>query len=340
MLTFLALGCLLSAIATAKVSFLTLEEHVISDDISNATSFAEQFKYMPGATDKLRDTGAMRIQDMNHGSVALQVLSHGAGLGDYNIKDCIAANNDMARRVASTPDRYKAFAVLPMCPACVGDAVAELKRTVHELGFLGALIDNHYLGLHFDGQAYRPLWQAAQDLDVPIYLHPTWASPDMLPHYGGNFSSVAAKHMSTVSWGWHSDTGLHIQKLFAAGVFDEFPKLKIIIGHYGEMLPFMLERVHSLSKQWGERKRNFKQVYDENVWLTTSGVWSLNPLATMLRNTRVERIMYSVDYPFASNEAGLAMMEQLRTSGLVTEKGFKMIAYQNAEALLKIRLLE
>lgn len=338
MFSFIALGYLLFAISTAKVTFITLEEHVISDDISNATLFAEKFKYMSGAAEKMRDTGTIRIQSMDRGSVALQVLSHGAGLGDSSIKDCVAANNDMSRRVASNPVRYKAFAVLPMCPACVADAVKELKRAVIELHFVGALIDNHHRGQHFDGEVYKPLWQAAQELDVPIYLHPTWASSDMLPHYQGNFPSTAAQHMSTVSIGWHGDTNLHIQKLFAAGIFDDFPKLKIIIGHYGEMLPFMLERVSMLSKQWGNQTRRFKQVYDENIWLTTSGVWSFNPLATMLQNTKVEKILYSVDYPFASNEEGLAVMDQLRKSGLVTDKEFKMIAYENAEMLLKIKL--
>jgi predicted TIM-barrel fold metal-dependent hydrolase len=340
MLIFILLGCLLSVVRAARVPFLTLEEHILSDGISNASSFAEKFKYQPGAVEKMRDTGSTRLQNMDLGSVAMQVLSHGAGLGDSTIENCIIANNDMARRVSSNPTRYKAFAALPMCPGCVKDAVTELKRTIRELGFVGALIDNHYLGQHFEGEVYRPLWQAAQDLDVPIYLHPTWPSPDMEARYSGNVSTVAAAHMGTVSWGWHSDTGLHIQKLFAAGVFDDFPKLKIIIGHYGEMLPFMLERISTLSTQWGARKRSFMQVYNESIWMTTSGVWSLNPLATMLLNTKVERILYSVDYPFASNEAGLALMEQLRKSGLVTEKEFEMIAHGNAETLLKIAPLK
>jgi predicted TIM-barrel fold metal-dependent hydrolase len=340
MLASTVVACLLSAVSSAQVPFITLEEHFFSTEISNASFFAEKFKYMGGAVDKMRDTGSTRIENMDRGSVAVQVMSHGAGLGDSTIENCVAANNDMGRRVASNPTRYRAFAVLPMCPTCVKDAVTELRRTVTELRFVGALIDNHYLGQHFDGEVYRPLWQAAQDLDVPIYLHPTWPSPEMLMHYGGNVSSTATAHMSTVSWGWHTDTGLHIQKLFAAGVFEDFPKLKIIIGHYGEMLPFILERVNNLSKQWGTRKRSFMQVYNENIWLTTSGVWSFNLLATILRNTRIERIMYSVDYPFASNEAGLAIMEELRKSGLVTEKEFEMIAHKNAEALLKIAPLK
>jgi predicted TIM-barrel fold metal-dependent hydrolase len=323
----------------AMVPLIGLEEHFFSDDIADPNSFAGLFKYMPGAVEKMRETGQTRIQSMDRGGVNVQVLSHGAGLGDSTVADCVAANNDMARRVATNPRRYKAFAVLPMCPTCVEAAAKELVRCVKELGFMGALIDNHYKGAHFEGAAYRPLWKAAQDLDVPIYLHPTFPSPDMLAHYQGNVSVAAAASLSTVSWGWHSDTGMHVLKLYSAGVFDDFPKLKLVIGHFGEMLPFMLERVANFSPRWGNRTRSFMDMYHENIWLTTSAVWSINPMATLLRNTKIERILFSVDYPFISNEVGLKFMEDLRSSGLVTEAQLKMIGYENAEKLLKIKLV-
>ncbi len=105
----------------------------------------------------------------------------------------------------------------------------------------------------------------------------------------------------------------------------------------GETLPFMLERIIQLSQRWGTRQRDFKSVYDENIWITTSGNWSVNPMATILRNTKLDHILYSVDYPFANNEDGLAFMEELQESGLVSEEGFRMIGYQNAEKLLGIK---
>lgn len=129
-------------------------------------------------------------------------------------------------------------------------------------------------------------------------------------------------------------------RLFAAGVFDKFPKLQIVIGHFGEMLPFMLQRVCDLSIRWGKFERSFKQVWDENIYITTSGVWSLDPMACILRNTKIERILYSVDYPFAKNEKGLRWMEELQGSGLVGKEDLERIAYKNAEKLLRIKVVE
>jgi predicted TIM-barrel fold metal-dependent hydrolase len=219
-------------------------------------------------------------------------------------------------------------------------AAQELTRCIRELGFVGALIENHVDGKYYDGEEYNPVFQAAQDLDVPIYLHPTWPSEDMAPRYTGNFSTGASASLGASGLGWHSETALHILRLFASGLFDRFPKLKIIIGHFGEMLPFMLQRVCGLSLRWGDFKRSFKQVWDENIWITTSGVWSIDPMACILRNTRIERILYSVGYPFAKNENGLSWMEELEKSGLVGKDDLERIAYKNAEELLGIKAPE
>lgn len=114
--------------------------------------------------------------------------------------------------------------------------------------------------------------------------------------------------LGTAAWGWHSDVGLHILKLFCANVFDRFPALKIIIGHMAEMLPFMLERCYDMSTRqgggWGPQERPPQQVWEENIWITTSGAWSLAPMKRLQENTKAERIMYSVDYPFEFNEKG------------------------------------
>jgi predicted TIM-barrel fold metal-dependent hydrolase len=106
------------------------------------------------------------------------------------------------------------------------------------------------------------------------------------------------------------------------------------------MLPFMLQRVCDLSIRWGTFERPFHQVWDENIYITTSGVWSLDPMACILRNTKIERILYSVDYPFANNEKGLRWVEELQDSGLVGKGDLERIAYKNAEKLLRIKVVE
>jgi len=275
---------------------------------------------------------------MDKGSVSMQVVSHAPGLGGKPASECAAANDQLAAAVKANPKRFAGFAVLPM--ATPDEAAEELRRSVKELGFVGALVDEHVNGVQYDGKKFWPIFEAAQDLDVPIYLHPTWPSEEMRPRFQGEYEQGAAMSMGTSGWGWHSSTGLHILKLFAAGVFDKYPRLKIIVGHFGEMLPFMLERIELLSIRWGERQRKFKQVYEENIWITTSGVWGIAPIACILRNTPIDHILYSVDYPFAKNEDGLKFMEDLENSGLVTQEQFEMIGYKNSEKLLRIKVLE
>ncbi|KAF8861693.1 amidohydrolase 2 [Acephala macrosclerotiorum] len=314
---------------------ITLEEHFISREAlpSFSGKYSEQLRHIPGLTEKLSDLGAFRLQNMEAGKISLQVISHGP-FGSSPLQ-CRAANGQLFTAIKANPSKFAGFATLPMSDPAA--AAVELTHCIKQLGFVGALIDNHCEGKYYDGEEYRSFFETAQDLDVPIYFHPTWPSEDMAPRYTGNFSPGASLSLGASGFGWHSDVALHILRLFASGVFDQFPKLKIIIGHFGEMLPFMLGRIEELSPRWGKFERKFKQVWDENIWITTSGVWSLDPMATILRNTRVDRILYSVDYPFARNERGLEWIEELESSGMVTKEQLEAIAYKNAETLLGVK---
>lgn len=331
-----------SSISSREVKFImvppliALEEHFIYSGMLDADRYAEQLKWVAGLKDKLADLGPMRLSEMDRGKVNLQVISHAAG--DPNLQHSIDANNQLAKAVKENSSRFAGFATLPM--SAPDDAAKELKRVVEEHGFLGALIDNRTDGnTYYDDRKFWTVFEMAQKLDVPIYIHPTWPSQEQKDlMYTGNFSQAASVSMGASGFGWHQDVGLHVLRLFAAGLFDEYPKLKIIIGHFGEMLPFMLERITLLSKRWGERKRDFQTVYDENIIITTSGVWSVHPMATVLRNTKLENILFSVDYPFADSAWGLTFMEDLEKSGLVTPEQLEAIAYKNAERVLKIKL--
>jgi predicted TIM-barrel fold metal-dependent hydrolase len=320
------------------IPLITLEEHFFTPSyLSNSHFYAEQFKWLPELEAKLTDLGPIRLSEMDKGAVSLQIISHGPGLAIHSLSESRAANDQLAAAIKKEGGkRFAGFAVLPM--GSPDEAATELRRAVRELGFVGALVDNHADGRYYDGRKFWAVFEAAQELDVPIYLHPVWPDEGLAPRFKGNFEESAEMSMGSSGFGWHVDVGLHVLKLFAAGVFDEFPRLKIIIGHMGECLPFMHERIAVLSKRWGERKRDWKEVYDGNLWITTSGVWSVNPMACLLRNTKLERILYSVDYPFAKNEAGLKFMEELEQSGLVTKEQFEMIGYKNAEALLKVKV--
>lgn len=316
---------------------IALEEHFLSEPGLQAhePKYSQQRKFNPGIFDRLRDIGPLRLQHMDAGGVAMQVISHAPG--SMTPTQCTIANNELAAAVAKHPQRFAAFASLPVSnPA---QCATELTRCIRELGFVGALIDNHADGTTYETEAYRPLWETAQSLNVPIYLHPTWptaAMQDLL--YRGAIPAAAALSLGTSGFGWHADVATHVLKLFAAGVFDRFPRLKLILGHMGEMLPFMLGRITMLSPRWGARTRPFEEVYRANIWITTSGYWGIAPLACILRNTEMSHVLYSVDYPFGSNEDGLAFMRELEGSGLVTAGEMGMIANGNAEKLLGVKL--
>ena len=231
-------------------------------------------------------------------------------------------------------------------------AAEELARCV-EKGFLGALIDNHLEGRFYDDEFFWPVFDKAQKLDVPLYIHPTFSPPALFDHYKGtyaalfevdctsdarkgNYSDFTSFIVSTAGWGWHAETALHFLRLFLAGVFDRFPKLKIIFGHMGEMIPFQLDRMNGLSHFWGQHERGLKEIWESNIWVTTSGMFSLTPLACLLRVSPIEKIMYSVDYPFSANQTGKAFVDEIANSGMLTQEQLEMICHKNAETLLGI----
>jgi predicted TIM-barrel fold metal-dependent hydrolase len=316
---------------------IALEEHFLSSAVLNAfdEQFQEQFKAIPAAKEMLADVGDLRLSEMAKGSISMQVLSHACAPGGPSQDQCRQGNDQLAASIQKNKDRFAGFAVLPV--ADPEASAKELERCVKDLGFVGALIDNHCGGKYYDGDEYDVMWRKAEELDVAIYLHPTWPSENMMQPYTGNFTDGASRSLGASGWGWHTETGLHILRLFAAGIFDKFPKLKLIIGHFGEMLPFMIQRVCNLSGRWGDHRRKLQEVWEENIWITTSGVWSLDPLRCILGNTKIDHILFSVDYPFERNENGLKWLEELEQSGLVTQEELEMIAYKNSEKLLRIK---
>lgn len=312
--------------------FITLEEHYISPKVRASTAHDEFAAFPTRIVQKLESLSTERITDMDAGNVALQILSHAPGTHAPSL--CKETNDSLASAITQNPSRLAGFALLPMSEPA--QAASELERCVTEHGFLGALVDNHINGRFYDGGEFRVVFAKAQELNVPIYIHPSWASDDMLQHYKGNYDDSVAVAMSAFGWGWHSETAVHVMRLYASGLFDEFPQLKIVLGHMGEMLPFQLERVANVSGRWG-LQRTFQEVWDSNVWITTSGMFSLAPLACLLRTTSIERVLYSVDYPFSDNQKGADFFERVKDSGLISGEDLEKFAHGNAEALLGVR---
>ncbi|KAL3450356.1 hypothetical protein BJX65DRAFT_315880 [Aspergillus insuetus] len=320
---------------------IALEEHFLSraaTAIPNPNNAA--FKAIPGLWEQFTELGSKRIADMEAGQITLQVISHGPG--DLSPAACRETNDQLAEAVRAYPIRFAGFAELPMEDPV--EAARELRRMCSKenrgVTFVGALVDSHTEdGLYYDGPEFDILWGEAIKLDVPIYIHPTWPTEKMSTAYRstGNLSDDVTTSILAFGFGWHSDVAIHILRLYAAGVFDRFPKLKIIIGHMGEMIPYMLQRIERVAARWG-KSRSFREVWDNSIWITTSGNWALDPMACILRNTKHDRIMYSVDYPFAKSAGALKWLEELEASEMVSEKVLEGIRWRNAARLLKLDL--
>ena len=323
-----------STTMASTVPLLTLEEHFSAPDILDIPQLVQWGEVI---TEKLTSlsTGP-RIPDMDADGVARQVISHTPFPSAQPPDICRAINDKLHAAVRDRPERFSGFACLPM--TYPEEAAAELRRAVQELGFVGALVDNHTQGIFYDDARFDAVWEAAQGLDVPVYLHPSFASEAMMEiEYRGNYSDTVAGNLSEHVFGWHTETGLHFLRLFAAGMFDRFPRVKIVVGHMGETIPFMLDRQALVTRAWGYLERDLMTVWRENIYVTSSGMFDTPPLRCLLAYTPLEHVMFSVDYPFSSNEQGREFVEKVESQGVLTGEDLKKFVSGNAESLLRIK---
>lgn len=319
----------------ADIPILSLEEHFLDPVTRTAETGPDHFAHFPAPIlDKLSSLGTSRLASMTDAGVALQVLSHVPS--DPTPEVAAATNDRLAQSIAAAPNRLAGFATLPLCDPDA--AAAELERCVKGLGFAGALIDAHHRGRTYDDKVYWPVFEAAQALGCVVYIHPAFpAEGAWAKHYEGNYGEDVALALGAFGLGWHSETALAFLKMFAAGLFEEFPRLKIVLGHMGEGLPFFLDRIYKAAARWG-RRRSLEEVWNDNVWVTTSGIFSLAPFSCLLQTTKIERILFSIDYPFSENQLGRDFLIKIGQSGLVTRDQLEGIAYKHAEALLKLEI--
>jgi uncharacterized protein len=285
----------------------------------------------------LPEIGEARLKSMDEAGITLQVLSNtGAGPDLVPGPDGVALaremNDHLAAAVAKHPGRFAGFAVLPM--ASPDACPAELVRSVKQLGFLGALINGTTDGRFLDHPSYDLLLSAAVELDVPIYIHPHLAPEPVRQAYYSELPSGAARSLEQASWGWHQETAIHVLRMVFAGTFDKHPRLKVIIGHMGEMLPVMLRRIDESSANDVEHlKRAPSRTILDQVWITTSGIFSEPPFLAALTTFGIDRIMFSVDYPYAPNAMGRKFLDTISISPADMEK----LTHKNADALLKLK---
>jgi predicted TIM-barrel fold metal-dependent hydrolase len=284
----------------------------------------------------LEDLGERRLAAMDDAGIDLQVISHTTpGVQHLDARTAVPlardANDVLARAVAEHPGRFAGFATL--ATEAADESADELERAVTELGFKGAMINGHTNGRFLDDPAFDVLLARAERLGVPLYLHPTEPVTAVRDAYYRGFDPPVAWFLSAAAWGWHAETGLHVLRMVLGGVFDRHPELQLIIGHMGEMLPFMLERIDdNLPPQVTGLDRLPSEYILANVHITTSGLFSVPPLMCALEVFGVERVLFSVDWPYAPNEAGRRLLD----AAPVSPGDLERIAGGNAERLLGV----
>jgi len=291
----------------------------------------------PNPLELLPEIGERRLQSMDEAGITVQVLSNsGPGPDLVPGPDGIAMSREMNDQLAATiarhPDRFAGFAALPM--QAPDAAATELARTVKDLGFLGALISGTTDGRFLDHPSYDGLLAAAVELDVPIYVHPHLPPEPVRQAYFSDLPPGAARVLESAGWGWHSETAIHVLRMVVAGTLDRHPRLKLIIGHMGEMLPMMLARADEVfALDIDHLNRPVSRTILDQVWLTTSGIFSEPPFLAALQTFGIDRIMFSVDYPFAPNAKGRAFLDRISLAPADMAK----LTHGNVDALLRLR---
>jgi uncharacterized protein len=294
-------------------------------------------KNAPNPLELLPEIGPRRLKSMDDAGISVQVLSiSGPGPDLVPGADGVAmareTNDHLAKTIASYPDRFAGFASLPLLSP---DAAAkELARTVKELGFVGAMVNGTTDGRFLDHAGFDGILAAAEELDVPIYIHPHIPPEPVRQAYFSDLPAGAGRVLETAGWGWHSEAAVHLLRMVIAGTLDRHRRLKLIIGHMGEMLPMMMDRLDKVFA-WDidHLARPVSRTILDQVWITTSGIFAEPPFLAALLTFGIDRIMFSVDYPYAPDAAGRKFLDRISLSLADMAK----LTHGNADALLKLK---
>lgn len=290
-----------------KIAF---EEHMaIPETLEETKAFAGDSGKWDDFTRQILDMDDERLEIMDKTGIEFAILSNNApgvqGILDTNegVEVAKKANDAMAEAVARHPDRYAAFAALPMHNPDV--ASEELTRCVKELGFKGAMVNGFQQkdvpdsAIYFDIPEYRSFWGTVSELDVPFYLHPRMQLDSRAPIYEGH------PWLKSAPWGFAVETSIHSLRMCGSGMFDDYPNLKIIIGHLGEHIPYDLWRIDArmrFSRRAYRGNRPLGEYFLENFYITTSGNFQDPAFRCCIDVVGLDRMFFCADYPFEKME--------------------------------------
>jgi predicted TIM-barrel fold metal-dependent hydrolase len=293
---------------------VALEEHFVVPELLDAWTRLSGAEAHGAGDDplsrRLRDTGEERIAAMDDQGVDVEVLSlTSPGVQNLGAADAVhvarEANDALAEIVAARPDRLQAFAAVPT-PDAAG-AAEELERALTRLRFRGALLNGRTGTVNADAPEFDDLYGVAERLRAPLYLHPQSPTAPVREQYYGGFDDAVAYAFANHGIGWHYETGVQLLRMILGGVFDRHPELQVVVGHWGEVVLFFLERFSAGMGRAGlQLDRPIADYFRRNVWVTGSGVLSERYFRWTAEVVGVDRILYSTDYPYIDTGDGKA----------------------------------
>lgn len=324
---------------------IALEEHCLTPELREVLGpqihpYYPVHRWPPALEGRLMDLGEGRLGEMHAQGIDMQVLSMvQPGLEHTEAKQAIpvarAFNDRVAEAIRAHPDRFAGFAGLPT--AAPDAAADELARATRELGFKGALINGRTLDRFLDDQFFWPIFESAEALGVPIYLHPMPPPKTVYDVYYAGFGEDISFMLAAGAWGWHVETGLHALRLILAGVFDRFPALQMIIGHMGEVIPFMLTRIDdvlggrtALDRPRTRTELSVEEYFHRNFHITISGLFTNPPLRCAIDTFGADKILFAVDYPFSDGARARRFIDE----AAIDDDDRAKITHRNAERLL------
>jgi len=320
-----------------------LEEHfAIPETLEDSRGFFPD-RIWAELKDRLLDLHDRRLTLMDAHGIEMMLLSLNApviqAIPDPKRANEIArrANDYLAGEVRKRPGRFQGLAALPMQDPDL--AIRELERAIRELGFRGVLVNGFSQAgdgetiLYYDLPQYRPFWSAVQELDVPFYLHPRNPLKRDARIYEG------AAWLMGPSWAFGQETAVHALRLMGSGLFDEHPRLNIVLGHMGEGLPFSMWRVDHCNA-WVENRHNYPakrkiaDYFSENFYITTAGNFRTQALINTILEIGADRIMFSTDWPFENIDHAAVWFDKVA----ISENDRLKIGRTNAAKLFKLEL--
>lgn len=292
---------------------------------------AKALKFVPGINtikERLIDLDDHRIKEMDKAGVDVALLSlwsPGVQLFDKQqaIELAELANDRLTEAIKRHPNRYGGL--ITIAPQDPQKAAQEIERGITRLHLNGVLINSHTNGEFLDNKKFWPVFEAAVAHKVPIYLHPRTPPESM-------YKAFADYTMDGAMWGFALESSTHVLRMILGGVFDEFPELKIVLGHMGEGIPYWLSRIDTISSRDRKTKRAPSEYFLDNFSITTSGM-SWDPVLEFnLKVLGPERIMFAVDYPYVSYDASVRWMDKAPISQVHRE----MIYHKNAERIFNL----